>query len=328
MTTGTRATAVVTTDGRTPRPDGPRTRSRERSTESLPAPPSAGERRAGRHPRSRPAHARRTANPMYDRPSDRHATEVEPPAQLAVADPTAPGVAQGGEDREHARARRQPRHLHDVHPMAIEDRPELVGRDEHRPLVDRRVHDARQPPLLHGLDGEHLAPPRAVDRVEEVEPAGPEHPRRLGDDPVEVAHVLEHVAAGREVECGIRERQLLTRTDQVRDVEAVLTRVGAGRLDGHPRRVDARHGESGGRELLGDEAGAAPDVQRPAADRRPGDRGSRGSTPCVPACSCRGACSAGCPRPTSPRRAGRRPRCRSACGPARPAYTSLAPRAL
>ena len=70
--------------------------------------------------------------------------------------------------------------------------------------------------------------------VEEVQPARPEHPRRLGDDPVEVAHVLEYVAARHEIERGIRERELLTGADEVLDAETALPRVGTGRLDRRP----------------------------------------------------------------------------------------------
>ena len=71
MTTGTRATAVVTTDGRTPRPDA--ASNPEPGALDRVAPGSAVVRAAAgptADPRSRPAHARRTANPMYDRPSD------------------------------------------------------------------------------------------------------------------------------------------------------------------------------------------------------------------------------------------------------------------
>jgi hypothetical protein len=151
--------------------------------------------------------------------------------------------------------------------VAFQDGGQLAGRDEHVPVVERHIGEPGQPPLLRCLDREQLARAGAVNGVEQVQPAGLEHPGRLTDHAVHVRYVLEHITAARHGEGCVRHRQLLADPDPVVDAQAPPGRVGARRADRRRRRVDPGHPAAQGRELLGQEPAAAADVQHPQSGR-------------------------------------------------------------
>lgn len=86
-------------------------------------------------------------------------------------------------------------HLLIVQPVAGQDRQQLLRLDEHGPVVQGNVDDARPLPFLGQLDHNELAQSGVVDGVVLVDTTRFQHAGRLGDDPIEISHVLQHIPA-------------------------------------------------------------------------------------------------------------------------------------
>src|SRR4051794_14437493 len=97
--------------------------------------------------------------------------------------------------------------------------------------MHRSVEDAGRAPFLHDLDAQQLADERAVDRVEQVSPAGSQSTRRLADHLVQVRDVFEDVAAIGEVKFPVLHGEVLPKADAIVDLQSTVRSVAAGGLE-------------------------------------------------------------------------------------------------
>src|SRR5512135_2394958 len=142
-----------------------------------------------------------------------------------------------------------------------QERPQLPGLDEHPPDVKMGRHEGPPPPLLADLDGDEPAEKGPVDRVVTEHPARPEDAGDLGDDPRQVPHVFEDVAAEDGVAGAGLERDLLAPRPQIPDPQALASGVGRGGPQRGLRRVEPPRLEAQPRDLLAQESSAAAQVQ-------------------------------------------------------------------
>ena len=228
-TTDVRAAATVTTAGRAPRPD----RSADPQPGALDGAPGCAVRCRSR-----------TANgePHVRQGQRRHATEVEPAAQLAVADATAPGIAYGRENRQGARPRRQPRQLDDIHAVPVEARLELLGgmNIDHSWIAVSMMRVNRHSCIA--LMASSLL--RLVRLIVSKRYSPPGRSTRA----------VSAMTRSRSATCSSTSQQntrsnaasangsLRRRRPRIRCRDR-SRRMGAGRLDGDSRRIDARHGD-------------------------------------------------------------------------------------
>jgi hypothetical protein len=146
--------------------------------------------------------------------------------------------------------------------VAREYRLQLLRLDEPTPVMQVGVEDARWLPVLHQLDGDQFAQPRAVDGVEEVDASRFEGTGSLRYDAIEIVDVLQDVTAVREVETGIIHRQRFPGAHPIVDLETRPVSVCAGRLKRRRGWVDARDPAPEPGKLLCQESSTTANIER------------------------------------------------------------------
>src|SRR5262249_32177935 len=122
--------------------------------------------------------------------------EIHLTERLVERDLATPAPPERAQDAEEPDTRlHTPEHRRRRETVAEQQLSKLARANEHAPVVQPRRHAPRPAPVLKQEDHNEPAPPRAVDRIEEISAAGPQDARGFGDDAIEVLDVLEHVTA-------------------------------------------------------------------------------------------------------------------------------------